>query len=513
MYNDAMTHNNLFLKLKITPYKVVGPCVRSARIATTILLANPAVKQQCLHSCVSAWRGSVSKGMPGGVGVEASALIIVALHLAHFGNSTGIEQVDLHVAWKSTLRFGMSLSNVLTATSIFSGGHNFFSGSGLGGQQIFFTGHSGLGHDAVELHEDAASLIIGTFPNASLRYFVITYLFSYALQYHPVEVVEEVAAPRQQYEAVPNVLVELMEHPVAILLSSRPVAMALHFMSRLPSCAMCSRFLICCRATNDGRHGYALQYHPVEVVEEVAAPRQQYEAVPNVLVELMEHPVAILLSSRPVAMALHFMSRLPSCAMCSRFLICCRATNDGRHGSGNGQATSLEEQITVGGEKSSSGDHEPEDEALAGLPPGGLTSVTLFTGPDYTDMEIPTRYFVYTPIQTGVKLTRASMGVSQNIMPSAGLSETLCAAAAAQEQARRSGAGRAIRGGRDSLMHLDAPALLFALPTLCGSDHRPRLKFAINTDENECIEFVYGGCDGNGNNFKTLDECEAACKN
>ncbi|KAI8441699.1 hypothetical protein MSG28_015231 [Choristoneura fumiferana] len=29
---------------------------KSARIATTILLANPAVKQQCLHCCVSAWR-------------------------------------------------------------------------------------------------------------------------------------------------------------------------------------------------------------------------------------------------------------------------------------------------------------------------------------------------------------------------------------------------------------------------------------------------------------------------
>ncbi|KAI8436324.1 hypothetical protein MSG28_004361 [Choristoneura fumiferana] len=36
--------------------KVVGPCARSARIATTILLVNPAVKQQCLHCCVSAWR-------------------------------------------------------------------------------------------------------------------------------------------------------------------------------------------------------------------------------------------------------------------------------------------------------------------------------------------------------------------------------------------------------------------------------------------------------------------------
>ncbi|KAI8431603.1 hypothetical protein MSG28_016092 [Choristoneura fumiferana] len=36
--------------------KVVGPCARSARIATTILLANPAVKQQYLYCCVSAWR-------------------------------------------------------------------------------------------------------------------------------------------------------------------------------------------------------------------------------------------------------------------------------------------------------------------------------------------------------------------------------------------------------------------------------------------------------------------------
>ncbi|KAI8427477.1 hypothetical protein MSG28_002010 [Choristoneura fumiferana] len=34
----------------------IGPCARSARIATTILLANPAVKQQCMHCCVSAWR-------------------------------------------------------------------------------------------------------------------------------------------------------------------------------------------------------------------------------------------------------------------------------------------------------------------------------------------------------------------------------------------------------------------------------------------------------------------------
>ncbi|KAI8440847.1 hypothetical protein MSG28_009158 [Choristoneura fumiferana] len=37
---------------------VVGPCARPAQLATTILLANPAVKQQCLHCCVSAWRST-----------------------------------------------------------------------------------------------------------------------------------------------------------------------------------------------------------------------------------------------------------------------------------------------------------------------------------------------------------------------------------------------------------------------------------------------------------------------
>ncbi|KAI8423082.1 hypothetical protein MSG28_014167 [Choristoneura fumiferana] len=44
------------LRINIETLQVVGPCARSAWIATTILLANPAMKQQCLHCCVSAWR-------------------------------------------------------------------------------------------------------------------------------------------------------------------------------------------------------------------------------------------------------------------------------------------------------------------------------------------------------------------------------------------------------------------------------------------------------------------------
>ena len=28
----------------------------------------------------------------------------------------------------------------------------------------------------------------------------------------------------------------------------------------------------------------------------------------------------------------------------------------------------------------------------------------------------------------------------------------------------------------------------------------------------ECVEFIYGGCKGNGNRFETQEECEAACE-
>ncbi|KAI8433752.1 hypothetical protein MSG28_015730 [Choristoneura fumiferana] len=49
-------HENVEVETHESKLQVVGPCARSVQIATTILLANPAVKQQCLHCCVSAWR-------------------------------------------------------------------------------------------------------------------------------------------------------------------------------------------------------------------------------------------------------------------------------------------------------------------------------------------------------------------------------------------------------------------------------------------------------------------------
>ncbi|KAI8431129.1 hypothetical protein MSG28_001179 [Choristoneura fumiferana] len=63
---------------------VVGPCARSARIATTILLANPAVKQQCLHCCVSAWRAVLLATSPStspSLGMRRNVRVHVVVHV------------------------------------------------------------------------------------------------------------------------------------------------------------------------------------------------------------------------------------------------------------------------------------------------------------------------------------------------------------------------------------------------------------------------------------------------
>lgn len=37
------------------------------------------------------------------------------------------------------------------------------------------------------------------------------------------------------------------------------------------------------------------------------------------------------------------------------------------------------------------------------------------------------------------------------------------------------------------------------------------VRFFHNGESGQCEEFVYGGCNGNGNNFKSAEECQAAC--
>ena len=38
-----------------------------------------------------------------------------------------------------------------------------------------------------------------------------------------------------------------------------------------------------------------------------------------------------------------------------------------------------------------------------------------------------------------------------------------------------------------------------------------REKFYFNIDTGSCESFDYGGCQGNGNNFESLEECEEMC--
>lgn len=37
--------------------------------------------------------------------------------------------------------------------------------------------------------------------------------------------------------------------------------------------------------------------------------------------------------------------------------------------------------------------------------------------------------------------------------------------------------------------------------------------FAFDSQAGECVPFVYGGCEGNANNFRTQTACQAACEN
>ena len=49
------------------------------------------------------------------------------------------------------------------------------------------------------------------------------------------------------------------------------------------------------------------------------------------------------------------------------------------------------------------------------------------------------------------------------------------------------------------------------LPKEPGSCEALFPAFYFDSDEGECLEFNYGGCDGNDNRFDTLEECQLAC--
>ena len=50
------------------------------------------------------------------------------------------------------------------------------------------------------------------------------------------------------------------------------------------------------------------------------------------------------------------------------------------------------------------------------------------------------------------------------------------------------------------------------LPKVTGLCRARFPRFYFNEAKGRCEGFTFGGCGGNGNNFKTLKECQQTCK-
>ncbi|XP_071088299.1 uncharacterized protein [Haliotis cracherodii] len=49
------------------------------------------------------------------------------------------------------------------------------------------------------------------------------------------------------------------------------------------------------------------------------------------------------------------------------------------------------------------------------------------------------------------------------------------------------------------------------LPKIVGTCRAAFPRYYFNVETMECGRFIYGGCDGNSNNFKTFEECQRYC--
>ncbi|XP_021361359.1 tissue factor pathway inhibitor-like isoform X3 [Mizuhopecten yessoensis] len=51
-----------------------------------------------------------------------------------------------------------------------------------------------------------------------------------------------------------------------------------------------------------------------------------------------------------------------------------------------------------------------------------------------------------------------------------------------------------------------------SLEKLTGPCRSRKIRYFYNTSTEQCEQFIYGGCRGNGNNFMTMEDCENACR-
>merc|ERR1719383_1236998 len=54
------------------------------------------------------------------------------------------------------------------------------------------------------------------------------------------------------------------------------------------------------------------------------------------------------------------------------------------------------------------------------------------------------------------------------------------------------------------------PELCF-LPSKMGFCYAIYYRFYYSADEDKCLDFIYGGCGGNENNFMSKEECQRVC--
>jgi tissue factor pathway inhibitor len=59
--------------------------------------------------------------------------------------------------------------------------------------------------------------------------------------------------------------------------------------------------------------------------------------------------------------------------------------------------------------------------------------------------------------------------------------------------------------------NVDVFAAICALEKVKGPCKAKLTRHFYNTATGNCEEFIYGGCNGNKNNFETIEECQKAC--
>lgn len=50
-----------------------------------------------------------------------------------------------------------------------------------------------------------------------------------------------------------------------------------------------------------------------------------------------------------------------------------------------------------------------------------------------------------------------------------------------------------------------------SLPPETGPCYASKPRYHFDPASRQCREFIYGGCEGNANNFQTIEECEKRC--